>query len=293
MSIFWNFTTNGLVAGALYAFLAIGFSLIYSSSHVFHVAHGAVYTLAAYVFYLGFKVLLIGLLPAAAVAVAAAMVAGVGIEIAVYRPIRRSGGSTSATLVASLGLVALLQSAYALAFGTDTLIVNTGALPGIHVGPVTVTLQNLALIAALLFLFTVLMLFLRWSRWGGAIRALSDDPHLCAAHGLDADRLYSLVFAIGSLFAGVAAVIVSFDLGVWPEMGFVTIFVSVVALTVGGIGSLPGAVAGGLLLGLVQQFATWKIDSSWQNGVVFLILLCFLLVRPQGLFGSRTAVRRA
>ena len=145
----------------------------------------------------------------------------------------------------------------------------------------------------LLVLFAALMLFLRVSRWGGAIRALSDDPLLCAAHGLNADRIYSLVFAIGSLFAGVAAVLVSFDLGVWPEMGFITIFVSVVALTVGGIGSLVGAIVGGLLLGLLQQFATWKIDSSWQNGVVFLILFCFLLVRPQGLFGSRSAIRRA
>ncbi len=187
----------------------------------------------------------------------------------------------------------MLQSVYALAFGTDTLIVNTGALPTVHVGPVLVTVQNIVLVVVLFVLFTALQLFLQLSRWGGAIRALSDDPHLCAAHGLDADRLYSLVFAIGSMLAGVAAVIVSFDLGVWPEMGFVTIFVSVVALTVGGIGSLVGALVGGLLLGLVQQFATWKIDSSWQNGVVFFILLCFLLVRPQGLFGSRSAIRRA
>ena len=293
MNIIWSMVVNGIVAGALYAFLAIGFSLIYNSSHVFHIAHGTVYTLAAYVFYYGFKVLKLGMLPAAMVAVIVAMVAGVGIEVCIYRPMRRRGGSTSATLVASLGLVALLEAAYAVAFGTDTLIVNTGALPTISIGPVLVTIQNIVLIAVLLVLFAALLLFLQLSRWGGAIRALSDDPQLCAAHGLSADLLYNLVFAIGSMFAGVAAVIMSFDLGVWPGMGFITIFVSVVALTVGGIGSLVGALVGGLLLGLTQQFATWKIDSSWQNGVVFSVLLCFLLVRPQGLFGSRSAIRRA
>ncbi len=293
MTLIWSFVVNGLVAGALYAFLAIGFSLIYNSSHIFHIAHGAVYTFAAYVFYFGYRVAALGIVLAAAIAVFAALAVGVGIEILVYRWIRRRGGSTSATLVASLGLVALMQSLYAMGFGTDTLIVNSGALPTIHIGPVPVTIQSLLLILVLFVSFAALQLFLHLSRWGGAIRALSDDPLLCAAHGLNADRLYSLVFAIGSAFAGVAAVIVSFDLGVWPEMGFVTIFVSVVALTVGGIGSLVGALVGGLLLGLVQQFATWKIDSSWQNGVVFLIMLGFLLVRPQGLLGARSAIRRA
>ena len=291
--IFWDLMINGIVAGSLYAFLAIGFSLIYSSSHVFHIAHGAVYTLAAYAFYFSYRVLTLNIVLAGAAALSVAVVAGVAIEILVYRPIRRRGGSTSATLVASLGLVSLLQAVYAVAFGTDTLIVNSGALTTIDIGPITVTIQNVAVIAALLALFVALLLFLHLSRWGGAIRALSDDPRLCAAHGLDADRLYSLVFAIGSLFAGVAAVLVSFDLGVRPEMGFTTIFVAVVALTVGGIGSLVGAVVGGLLLGLLQQFATWKIDSAWQNGIVFLVLFCFLLVRPQGLFGSRSAIRRA
>jgi branched-chain amino acid transport system permease protein len=291
--IVWSLLINGIVAGSLYALLAIGFTLIYSSCHVFHIAHGAVYTLGAYAFYFCFKVFLLPLIPAAALAIAVATCAGIAIEWAIYRPIRRRGGSTSTTLVASLGLVILLQALYAIAFGTDTLVVNSGALPTIEIGGTSVTLQNLAVMLALAVLFAALMVFLHVSRWGGAIRALSDNPLLCRAHGLDLNRIHSLVFAIGSMFAGFAAVLVSFDLGVQPEMGFTTIFVAVVALTVGGIGSLVGAVAGGLLLGLLQQFATWQIDSAWQNGIVFAVLFCFLLVRPQGLFGARSAVRQA
>ena len=293
MRIFWDLTVNGLVAGSLYAFLAIGFSLIYDSSKIFHIAHGAVYTFAAYVFYVAYRLVGAPLPLAVLAALAFAVVAGVAIEILVYRPIRRRGGGTSSTLVASLGLVALLQATYALVFGTDTLIVNSGALATVEIGSVSVTVQNLAVIGTLVVMYLGLQAFLRFTRWGGAIRALSDDPGLCRAHGLDTDRIYSLVVAVGSLFAGAAAVLVTFDLGVRPEMGFTTIFVSVVALTIGGIGSLPGAVAGGLLLGLTQQYATWKIDSAWQNGIVFTILFCFLLVRPQGLFGARSSIRKA
>jgi branched-subunit amino acid ABC-type transport system permease component len=291
--ILWDLTINGLVSGSLYAFLAIGFSLIYSSSHVFHIAHGAVYTFAAYVFYLSLKVLGIPFVVAVAAALAAAVAGGVLIELVVYRPIRRKGGTTSTTLVASLGVVSLLQAIYAIVFGTDTLIVNSGALATIEIGSRSITVQNIAVIVTLAVMFGGLQAFLRFTRWGGAIRALSDDPQLCQAHGLDADRLYTIVFAIGSLFAGAGAVLVSYDLGVRPEMGFTTIFIAVVALTVGGIGSLGGAVIGGLLLGLTQQLATWKIDSAWQNGIVFATLFIFLLLRPQGLFGARVAVRRA
>jgi branched-subunit amino acid ABC-type transport system permease component len=102
-----------------------------------------------------------------------------------------------------------------------------------------------------------------------------------------------VIFLVGSALAGVAAVLTSLDLGVRPEMGFSVVFTSIVAVIIGGVGYLPGALAGAFLLGLVEQLAVWKLNSAWQTGLVFAVLLVFLVLRPQGLFGGRFVVRRA
>lgn len=101
------------------------------------------------------------------------------------------------------------------------------------------------------------------------------------------------MFGLGSALAGVAAVLYSLDLGVRPDMGFTIVFIAVVAVVVGGIGYLPGALAGAFLLGIVQQLSIWTLDTAWQNGVVFLVLIAFLSLRPSGLFGARLVTRAA
>jgi branched-chain amino acid transport system permease protein len=144
-----------------------------------------------------------------------------------------------------------------------------------------------------LIVFALLQLFLTATRVGRAIRALSDNPQLAPVVGIEVETTYLLVTAIGSALAAVAAILLTWDTGVQPEMGFLIVFYSAVAVVVGGAGYLPGALLGAVAFGLVQQLSIWQLDSKWQNGVVFAVVLLFLALRPQGLFGSRLNVRRA
>jgi branched-chain amino acid transport system permease protein len=284
---------NGIAAGAIYSLVAVGFAIIYNTTKILHIAHAVVFTFAGYIYY----VLTIGLglrfwfgVP---LAIALTAVFGLCIEVAVYRPIRRSGAGTSAILIGSLGTVSLVQGALAFIFSTDTKTLRQGALPTFDIGSASVTVLHLAILGVVIVVFPILQSFLKRSRVGTAIRALADNPLLTDAQGMDTNRLYSIIFLIGSGFAGIAGILVSLDVGVKPDMGFDVIFTSIVAVIVGGVGYLPGAFAGAFLLGLLQQLVVWKLESSWQSGIVFALLILFLIMRPQGFFGARMKSRHA
>jgi branched-chain amino acid transport system permease protein len=213
-------------------------------------------------------------------------------DLAVYRPLRRRNSSAAAVLVASIGLLTLFQALYALVFGTDTMTLHQGPLPTFEVGDVIVTALHLVAAAVTIVVFPLLQLFLTRSRYGRAIRALADNPRLAVARGIDTERLYILIFAFGSALAGIAVGLISFDLGVTPDMGFSVLFVALVAVIVGGVGYLPGAAAGGFLLGLLQKLSLWQLSARWQDVIVFGALVAFLVFRPQGIFGHMLVTRQ-
>ena len=259
---------DGLAAGALYALTAVGFAIIYNGSRILHLAHGAVFAFGGYSLY------------------------GVLIDVLVYRPLRARNSSPAAILIASIGVLTLCQALYALFFSTDTLYLRQGPLPTFEVGDITITIVHVLAALVALVVFPALQLFLTRTRYGRAIRALADNPRLAVVRGVDIEKLYVLIFAVGSLLAGIAVTLVAFDLGVRPEMGFPVMFVSLVAVIVGGVGYLPGAAAGGFLLGLLQNLSLWQLSGRWQDVIVFGALLVFLIFRPQGLFGHMLATRR-
>ena len=284
---------NGLVAGAVYSLMAVGFALIYNSTRMFHIAHGAVFTIAAYAFYFFAVTLSVDFWLSAVAGIAAAALLGVLMEVGIYRPIRRLGGGLNSVLIASLGLMVLLQSLYAIAFSTETLTIRQGMLDTIIIGGIAVTSLNLVVGAIAIVAFVAIELFLRTSKYGQAIRALADNPTLANIQGIGTGRLYIIIFLVGSALAGVAGILVSLDVGVRPEMGLLTVLVAIVAVIVGGVGYLPGALVGAFILGVLQQVSIWKINSAWQEGVVFALLLIFLVTKPDGLFGGRFRVRQA
>jgi branched-chain amino acid transport system permease protein len=284
---------NGLSAGAIYALIAVGFAMIYNGTRMLHLAHGAVFTFGGYTLY----VLAIGLgLPLAAafpLTIVATAALGVLMELLVYRPLRRRGSGGAAILVASLGLLSLLQALFALIFGTDTRNLRTGPLPTYEVGELVVTQLHVMVAIVAVVIFPLLQLFLVRSKYGRAIRAVADNPRLAVVFGIDLDRFHVLIFAIGSGLAAVAVGLIAFDLGVRPEMGFSIMFIALIAVIVGGVGYLPGAAAGGLLLGIIQHLSVWQMSARWQDIILFGALIAFLVFRPQGLFGHMLITRRA
>lgn len=293
MELLGQLMINGLASGAIYALIAVGFGVVYNATGVFHLAHGAVVTFAAYVFYLALVVLHLWLPLACLLTVAAAAFLGCLIERLIYEPLRAKGAKPFALMIASLGFLVALQNVFAIAFGTDIRTVWTAGLKVYRLGPLTVTSLHLAVAVVALATFLLLQVFLTRSKHGRAIRALADNPALAVVIGINTSRAYLLVLALGSALAAVAAMLFSCDVGVEPDMGFAIVFLSAVAVITGGAGYLPGALLGALLLGVVQQLAIWQIDSAWQNGIVFAAVLVFLLMRPQGLFGNRLDIRKA
>ena len=291
--LFLQLLVNGLTAGALYALMAVGFAMIYNGTRILHLAHGAVFTFASYVFYL---LAVPAKLPVAIAAIGSILLTaalGMAMELAVYKPLRQRNASVSAILVASIGLLTLFEAIFALVFTTDTKNMHEGSLATYSIGELTVTTLHLMIAAVAIVLFPILQLFLVRSKYGRAIRALADNPRLALVLGIDTDRLYLIIFALGSALAAVAAALLSYDLGVRPQMGFSIMFVALVAVIVGGIGYLPGAAAGGMILGLLQQLSLFHLSARWQEVVVFAVLIAFLIFRPQGLYGGRLVTRRA
>jgi branched-chain amino acid transport system permease protein len=293
MTLLGQLLINGLAMGAVYALMAVGFAIVYNATHIFHLAHGAVLTFSAYIFYF-FLVQLHAPLPVAvALTIIAAALLGCVIEWGVYGVLRKRGGGPPAQMLASLGLLVLLQNVFALIFSTDVLTVRTGSLTVYPLGKLTVTSHHIIVAIVTVTMFAVLQLFLAFSKQGRAIRALADNPNLSKAIGINLDRTYVLILSLGSIMASISAMLLTWDVGVEPEMGFMVIFFAIVAVIIGGVGYLPGALLGGFLLGFIQQLSIWQIDSKWQGGIVFALVLLFLLIRPQGIFGNRLSVRRA
>ncbi|GAA5235088.1 branched-chain amino acid ABC transporter permease [Verticiella sediminum] len=281
---------NGLQTGALYALIAAGFSLIFSTTRVFHFAHGAAFALAAYVFYDLYSLVELHWLLAALAAALAAVVFGVLLDRLVYAPIKRHEGSFFTVFVASFGAGIIVQNVIGMVFGRGFVTVATPLsrsvelVEGVFVSP----LSGIAIVCAAVF-FAGLQLFLTRTHLGMAVRALAENPELVRAYGLSPARLSTLIFALGSLLVVPAAIISAATSGLNPAVGHHVMLISLAATIVGGVGSLRGAACAGLLLGLAENLALLWFGPQWSEAVTFVVLFLFILFRPSGFFGRPIA----
>jgi branched-chain amino acid transport system permease protein len=276
---------NGLIAGSIYALVALGFGLIYSTTRFFHFAHGAVYAVGAYLTY-AFWLAGLSLYVAIPVAVVGTSILGALLEIGVYRPLRRKNASSLILLLASLGLFIVIQNLISLVFGDDTKTIRSGVVTeGLPIVGARITPIQITIIVASALLLVACWILMKKTKMGKAMRAVANDPELARVVGIESDKVILLTFVLGSALAAVAAILISLDTDMTPLMGFYALLMGVVAVIAGGIGSIPGAALGGLLVGMAQHLGVWKISTQWQDTIVFLILIFFLLFRPQGFLG--------
>jgi branched-chain amino acid transport system permease protein len=277
---------NGIQLGALYALTAAGFSLIFGATRIFHFAHGSAFAIAAYLFYYLSAVAGAGWLAATLVAAAAAVLFGVAMDRFVYAPIQRHEGSFFTVFVASFGVAIVVQNLIGMIFGRGFVAVSTPLsrsieiTPGLYVSP----LAGIAIVCAVAFFFA-LHLFLSRTNVGAALRALAENPELVRTYGLSPRRLSTYAFALGSLLVVPSALLTGASSGLNPAVGSDIMLVSLAATIVGGVGSLRGAAFAGLLLGLGQNLALWRLESQWSDAVTFVVLFLFILFRPSGFFG--------
>jgi len=279
---------NGIITAAEYALISLGFALIYRTAGFIHFSHGIVLTAGAYLTFLLTKWLGLPLSYSILPAVALSVLLGCLIETAVYRPLRRRKASSLILLLASLGVYFALQNIVSMAFGDGTRTIRLGGPEeGINVLGARITPVQVMIIFVSMALFVVVALLMKRTRIGRAMRAVASDPALARLCGIESDRVILFVFAIGSALAGVAGILVALDVNMTPTMGLNALMMGMLAAIIGGVRSIPGVALGALFLGMAQQLGGWKMGPQWQDATAFVILLAFLLFRPQGVLSRK------
>jgi len=280
---------NGIIAGSIYALIAIGFTVIYRTVRFFHFAHGIVYTAGAYFAYTLFKQIHFHFIFSFFLSIGLTALLGIAIDSFVYYPLRRQNASNLIFLLASFGVFIFLQNLIQLLYGAQILTIRTGPIKEGHhfLGAVITDIQILILVVSII-LMILLWLFIQKTKLGKAMRAVSDDSIAANVIGINPERIIRTSFAIGSALAGAAGILISFETNIEPTMGFSAILKGIIAAIIGGIGSIPGAVLGGFFLGLVENLGIWKISAGWKDCIAFVILIIFLLIRPWGFLGTKT-----
>ncbi|HEX9761943.1 MAG TPA: branched-chain amino acid ABC transporter permease [Acidimicrobiia bacterium] len=304
MEFFLQQTVNGLTLGSVYALLALGYSMVYGVLRFLNFAHGEVYMFGAFAGYGVLTVLggpdalmvpvwlAIILMFIGAIVVASGV--GVTLERFAYRPLRTA--SRLAPLISAIGASFFLQAAALLLFSANSRSYDAPTLipidTGLTVGPISVWAVRVLVILTAVVLMVLLTWWVRSSRAGKAVRAVSYDTEAAAMMGIDVDRVIVVSFLIGSALAGVGGVMVGLVFGrIFHFMGFIAGLKAFTAAVVGGIGSIPGALLGGLLIGFAEAYTTAYISSTFQNLIVFALLIVFLLIRPSGILGRPELVK--
>jgi branched-chain amino acid transport system permease protein len=284
---------NGLANACVMALMATGFALIYNTTRIFHLAHGAVYVVSAYTFYMATERLFWPQLLAAILALVVAALLGCAIEFLAYAPLYRKRASAAICLLTSFGLYVALINTIALLFGNEVRVFPATQHASISFGPVLLSGVQLLEVVTSLLVLTPVMIMLRKSQWGRIVRAVRDNPTLAETIGVNLIVVRLLVFAVGSALAGIAAVLSVLDTGTDPQVGLPVLLIATVAVIVGGIGTFGGSILGSILVAVLQSMAIWRISPKWSQAITFGILILFMIFRPSGLLGFRGRLEEA
>ncbi len=278
---------NGIVLGSTYALIALGYTMVYGIASLINFAHGEIYMFGAFVGLFMVTVFELPFLLALAVAMMAASLLGITVEYIAYRPLRRS--SRLAVLISAIGMSILLQ---------NLALLNWGPQSRGFPRPFTVTNINLPFNAQIstmqiyiliisLSLMVGLHLLVTRTKAGKAMRATAQDREAASLMGINVNRIISFTFFIGSAFGGAAGVLVGIYFNsVTPTMGLLPGLKGFVAAVLGGIGNIPGAMLGGLLLGIAETLGVAYISSRYRDAIAFTILILVLLFKPSGIMGK-------
>lgn len=280
---------NGLIVGSAYAILGIGFSLLYSTTRYFNLAFGIVAVIGAYVtwtliaaFSVNFGIALFG------GAIAGGIVAFLTYHF-LFRIMVLRKCSSLVICVASFGLLTVLQNLVAIFWGNATRVITLTEriLPGYEFFGLIITPNQIAIGAISVLMMLVLEFFLEKTKLGMGVRAIGDNPELTDVLGLPTGRIILMVVLVSAVLSSLGTSVLALEIGIHPRYGTSYLIKALIAAIVGGMGSIRGALFGGLLLGVAENLGTYFISGEWRNTVAFVLLGLVLLIRPEGLFSKR------
>jgi branched-chain amino acid transport system permease protein len=284
--IYLQIAANGLVLGGLYACIAVGFSLVWGVLNVINILHGTFIVLGSYVAYFAYVDL--GIHPFISVVIAGALLYALGYAAQAGIINRVMAAPVLITLMLTFGLDLILNNTMLVAFTADYRLVNLAhPLGSIEIGPVFLPGDRVAAMALAVVLTVLLYRLLRDTRVGRAIVAVRMDREAAAMMGVDIKNINAITFAIGAFMAGAAGALLSIIFPISPLNSNLFLGKAFVVCVIGGLGSVPGALAGGLVLGIVESFASYWFGPERAVIVSFALMLVLLFVRPSGLLGKR------
>ena len=285
--VFLSYLISGLSLGSVYAIIALGYTMVYGIAKMLNFAHGDVIMVGGYICFIATTNLGLPVWLAVILSMAVCTVLGIVIEGLAYKPLRQA--PALAVLITAIGVSYFLQNAALLIWGANPKMfspVVTGTLK-LFGGQLTISYVSLLTIAVCVIIMVGLTLYINKSKMGKAMRAVSEDKGAAQLMGINVNRTISTTFAIGSALAAVAGVLYcSFSPMLMPTTGSMPGIKAFTAAVFGGIGSIPGAFLGGLLLGIIESLAKAYISTSMANSIVFAVLIIVLVVKPTGLLGK-------
>ena len=282
---------NGLSTGSIYALIALGYTMVYGIAKMINFAHGDIIMVGAYALYVAVLTLHVPVIPAVLITIAVCAVLGITVEKVAYKPLRKA--PPLAVLITAIGVSYLLQNLALLIFNATPIpFQSVIKVPSVKIGGLTVSGITLVTMAIMLISMILLTLFINKTKAGSAMRAVSEDKGAAELMGINVNQTISMTFAIGSALAAVAGILYICQYqSLRPTLGALPGIKAFVAAVLGGIGSVPGAMLGGILLGVIESLGKAYISTELSDAIVFGVLVVVLLVKPSGLLGPRKKVK--
>ena len=276
---------GAVVSVAVYSLVAVGFSVIFSVTRIFHFAHAVIFVLAGYVAFTLTGPL--GILPAAVVGTLAGIACALSVELFVYRPIEKRRGGTFTLLMASIGIELFLVGVIGSIWGTAPANYPTSFGSALYaLGPFHFSSLDLATVVTAVLLISAFYLWLQRSTLGQKCRAVSDNPAMARALGIGGVKVSCTAVVVGTLVSCPAAVLLGLSNSLAPTMGETPLFIAFAAVLVGGIYSIPGTILGVSMLEIISAFVSYWTTGEWALAITFGITLAFMLWKPSGIFGK-------
>ena len=293
MNLFLQLLGNGIVQGAVAMLYAAGFGFVYRSFRVFHIAMGAQFVFSCYGFYTCVTVCKLPLMVSVPVVLVLSAAFAALIECAVYHPFAQKRCSSGVVMIASLGVMIVMENVIALAYGNEVKTISNQLEPSVAFAGLRFTRIQLLQFFVGLGVFAAVGVLVRFGKWFKAVWAMGDQPELLPVLGLPLMRLRLLVMSLGGVLVAIAAMLISWDIGMDPHVGMHYLLLGSVAVFFGGTDRYWAWGAGAMLLSVLQSLAVWQFSARWTDLVTFGVLIFVLLFRPQGLFGVSKRLEEA
>lgn len=287
MDLFMQLLFNGFFVGNIYLILAVGFTILWGTTKIFDVGYGAYFVVSGFLMYLFYEKLSIPLYLSILLICITIVLLATLTFLTIYYPMQQKGSTEFIIIAISVGILMLVENVISLAFGSEAkfLIENLGTFEwnGIFI-------KGLDLLTTLLVMVVIfgLIWFLKTNKVGILMRAVADNQEVAHTVGIETYKVNVFAYCLGALLTVPPAVLIAFNQGVYPHMGMDYLLMTVIVVVIGSVGSIGGAITGAYLLALLQNLSVWQISSKWQASISFLVLIMFLLFKPNGLFGVKT-----